>query len=1590
MMRVKLLIFALLFSVLGWGQTFYNMSSGNYQQDFADMTNWTNNYAAGIGANNWRVATSVATSTVNTANVFVTTTTGGIQKGTTQTIPLQNLVILATGTNSSATDLLLNFTNRTAGTISLDWAKITNTVSATPRTSDLKIQYSIDNGVTFNDLTGYTIPRINNNVTVESGTLSSISLPSALNNQSQVVLRFYSWNNGQTGGSGNRPKFSIDNVNVTSTAISAPEINIQGNSTTIADGDTTPSTLEDTDFGTTTVLTNVVKTYTIQNTGTADLNVSTITMTTGAKYTVGGISLPAVIAAGGSTTFTVTFNSATTGTFTDTVLVSNNDTDEATYNYDVTALIPAPAAPEINIQGNLTTIVDGDNTPSTLDDTDFGTVATSTNVVKTYTIQNTGTSNLNVSAITMSSGTEYAVGGISLPAIIAAGGSTTFTVTFNSVAAGTFTDTVNVASDDTDEATYNYDVHGVAVVAPVITSTLSASGTQGNAFNYTITAANSPTSFSATGLPTGLSINTTTGVISGTPTVTGTFNVTIGASNIAGSDSQTLVITITVACYIASFDGVVKTSYVEDIVTIAGSEWILGETLIGNSGSDYFVGTDSARMRANANAVIELNNQLTTGLSTVDFTYRRYGTDAIVAIFSVDISKDNGNSWIEIGTIAPSATIQTFSATVNQSGNVKFRIKYKSGTTSTTHRVNIDNIQLCPYSTASEIEVFGNSTTVLDGSTTTKLLNNTNFGDTYFVGDPAIVKTFTVTNYGSGTLTLSNPTLSGSADFSVGVLSSTSLAAGASATFTVSFSSSSTGLKSASINIVNDDSDENPFDFVVSCYSNNYIKCSLMPLSTIAYQDYEGAGTLIGTSTGGTFATAGGQNYADNRTTTTNMFIGTNSYQVTGATTHTLEFNNVDTSTYKNTQFSFRLGAYATSSAQGMETADKVLVSISEDGGTTWSEQFILTGNNNAISDINTSTGTAVSVTYDNTLVAGKRYGMAIGSTNTFANSFTITGLPSVSQLKIKFTFNFSSSGGTAEIWALDNLNLQGQLPQSTTWNGSTWSAGVPTTSTKAIFDGSYSTATGNVEACECQINATGSLTVNSNNYIEVQSNITNNGIFNVLNNGSLVQVDDTAVNTGAINLERTAFVDYRDYVYWSSPVANFNSANISSYSSNNNLYKWIPTVSGNGVGDFGNWTNGTETMVLGKGYIERGLNNAPLNSPVNFTSTFIGVPNNGSISTPISRGTYNTVGTYTSPYSPTNATQDDDNWNLLGNPYPSAISADSFLTANSSNLDGFVKIWLHGIAPSASALDPFYNNYGYNYDPNDYLTYNLSGPSTPGVFDGYIGAGQGFITRMSATSASTSANAVFNNSMRSKTYRNDQFYKFSNSTSKGRVWIDLVSSTASSSTLIAYVDGATNGKDLMYDAQANLKANFSIYSLLEGFDRHVIQGRSLPFDQNDQVPLAIKIPSNGNYTIAIKDVDGFFNNSNQPIYLEDKQTNFVHDLRLSPYYFTSTSGEFVQRFVLRYTNQTLGNDQFEVSDNSVRIYASDNSIVINSNIEPIKAYEIYNVLGQTLISKKQLKVNKTEETSLQKGSQALIVKVILENGKTITKKVMY
>jgi len=80
--------------------------------------------------------------------------------------------------------------------------------------------------------------------------------------------------------------------------------------------------------------------------------------------------------------------------------------------------------------------------------------------------------------------------------------------------------------------------------APVINSRLTATGTSGKSFTYQITATNAPTSYSATGLPPGLNLNTSSGLISGFPQTGGTFQVIIGATNGSGTGTANLIITV--------------------------------------------------------------------------------------------------------------------------------------------------------------------------------------------------------------------------------------------------------------------------------------------------------------------------------------------------------------------------------------------------------------------------------------------------------------------------------------------------------------------------------------------------------------------------------------------------------------------------------------------------------------------------------------------------------------------------------------------------------------------------------------------------------------------------------------------------------------------------------------------------------------------------------------------------------------------------------------------------------------------------------------------------------------------------------------
>ncbi len=596
----------------------------------------------------------------------------------------------------------------------------------------------------------------------------------------------------------------------------------------------------------------------------------------------------------------------------------------------------------------------------------------------------------------------------------------------------------------------------------------------------------------------------------------------------------------------------------------------------------------------------------------------------------------------------------------------------------------------------------------------------------------------------------------------------------------------------------------------------------------------------------------------------------------------------------------------------------------------------------------------------------------------------------------------------TAEVsYALCNgttLKTTGQttvtISTGKTWNGSidtdwnnanNWTpSGIPTSSDCVVIpnvtnDPNISGSNYNAYAYTITIQSGGDLELEPGNNITVTDfvKVLAGGALTVENGANLVQINNTAVNSGTITMQRTTNVHNYDYVYWSSPVVGFSSSAISPGTSSYLIYKWDTTVA-NSNGGLGTWVPGVETMTLGKGYIVRGPDSFSALAP--FTATFSGVANNGIIQPSISRGSY--TGANYAGTNGVNITNLDDNWNLLGNPYPSAINGLSFLTTN-PNIDGNIRVWTHGSPISATNPNPFYGNFAQNYTVNDYVTYNGTGSTPPG-YNGKIGAGQGFFVTMNDGAASTST-VTFNNSLRSSAYDNTQFYKTnSNATSAGeeanRIWLSLVdSSSNAATTLIGYVSDATYDKDRLFDAPYKVVPQLSIYSLLEG-NPMIIQGRPVPFDDNDFIPLGFSLPYDGVYTISINQVDGLFENQAQTIYLEDTYNNLVYDLRVAPYSFSGNVGYYGDRFILRYKNSTLGNPTFDNSNTFG--YINNHNLHIKS-MDNIEAISIYDVAGKHIITYKTNTSKTNFEEHFPYANGVYIATIKLENGKIVTQKLL-
>lgn len=527
-------------------------------------------------------------------------------------------------------------------------------------------------------------------------------------------------------------------------------------------------------------------------------------------------------------------------------------------------------------------------------------------------------------------------------------------------------------------------------------------------------------------------------------------------------------------------------------------------------------------------------------------------------------------------------------------------------------------------------------------------------------------------------------------------------------------------------------------------------------------------------------------------------------------------------------------------------------------------------------------------------------------------------------------------TGGTSSVWTTATNWSTGIVPDQysnvTIANGATFQ---PTISANTALK-SLNIATG------------ATLTVTANN-LTVTSAIANNGSMSLSNNTNLIQGGSINANVGNITVTRnSSALSHLDYSIWSSPTTNpswflktFSPATLDTrfynYNETTNLYSAVPTPA-------------STVFTSGAGYLIRMPNTAVIAPATQiFAGIFTGIANNGTI---------NRAMTYL------DATH---GYNLVGNPYPSTIDADDFITANTSKIQSTLYFWRKKNGASGSS----------------YATYTLLGATTTtpssSAPNGTIQVGQGFIVK-----AKSASNLSFTNAMRVANNAN-QFFRVKQM-EKNRLWLNLTNTSGVfSQTLIGYLTDGTQGVD-DFDAKYINDSPVALTSNINN-QEYTIQGRALPFEPSDLVGLNFKTDTAGDYTIALDHFDGVFDNG-QDIYLKDNATGAETDLKQSSYTFTSAAGVDNSRFTLKY-QKALKVDAPAFNENSVRVYKNNGMLHVNSGTVAMSNIKIFDIQGRLIVEQKNVKATAATIKELRATHQVLIFKITDEDNNIVTKKVV-
>uniref|UniRef100_UPI0026116EB9 T9SS sorting signal type C domain-containing protein n=1 Tax=Flavobacterium sp. TaxID=239 RepID=UPI0026116EB9 len=508
-----------------------------------------------------------------------------------------------------------------------------------------------------------------------------------------------------------------------------------------------------------------------------------------------------------------------------------------------------------------------------------------------------------------------------------------------------------------------------------------------------------------------------------------------------------------------------------------------------------------------------------------------------------------------------------------------------------------------------------------------------------------------------------------------------------------------------------------------------------------------------------------------------------------------------------------------------------------------------------------------------------------------------------------------------------------------------------------------------NFEACSISVtnNAVVSVTsgfnVNLNGAIAVATGST----FTLNNNANLYQADATAVNTGNVVVRRQSNPLMRfDYTLWSSPVAGQGLYAFSPLTFANRFYTYNTatnflnnsSLGMNVTGTNAAGVNGTDANNVpfgtGKGYLIRLPYNHPT-APVVWNGVFNGTPNNGTKTVTLAN-----AGT-------------EQQFNMVGNPYPSPISIAQFAADNTNNIEPTLYFW----RKTNNAASPTYCTWnttsGFFGDNGEAYT------ESP---NGVIQTGQGFFVE--AKDGATSL--TFNNTQRITNNAN-QFFRSATATPATQadgVWLNLTGTGAAfSQAVVGYFADATLGADA-YDSKYFNDGEIALTMVIGSTD-YTIQGRP-SFQATDVVPLNYKVTTAGNYTFAIDHVQGLFTGGAQAIFIKDNQDGSYHNLT-TPYTFASAAGTFANRFELVYQTALATNDN-SFTANNINVIKQQNDVVVNTGSAMMKEVTIYDIRGRVLVAKKGINASETR-INVGTTNQVLVVQVTTVDGVKASKKVV-